>query len=270
MLPSFVIVGAAKSGTTSLAAWLREHPDVYVVPEKELHFFSYEWERGVQWYEECFAAANGQAAVGEATPNYLAHPEAPERMASVIPDAKLIALLRNPVDRAYSHYWHWRERMGEQRSFEEVVSSELSGTPERYLSGGRYLEQLERVLKHYPREQLEVILFEDLQTKPEETFRQVCRYLGVDESAVPESVGSRENPFLYYYPRWLWNFFVRVRIGRFIPARAAGALYRAMVRTADPYPPMDPQLRMKLIDHFADSNAALAAWLGRDLSAWSK
>jgi hypothetical protein len=283
VLPNFVIVGAMKCGTSSLAKWLGDHPDAWVVPEKELHFFNQGWERGLPWYESRFTASNGQARVGEASPTYLVDLDCHDRMASVLPDARLIAMVRDPVDRAYSHYWHWRERMGETRTFEQVVDDELAGrpgadrlvwNPERpeeysYLGPGVYLKQLQHLASRFERGQLKVIVFDDLSEKPDEVFRDVCRFLELGVEQVPESVGRVENSFRYYYPRWLWAFFVRVRIGRFIPARAAGALYRAMVRAGDPYPPMDPAVRARLGSWYADDNRALGQWLGRDLSYWS-
>src|SRR4051794_34667074 len=143
MLPNFVIVGAPKCGTSSLARWLMQHPEVYLVPEKELHFFTGFWDQGIGWYENCFSP-NGQRAIGEASPSYLADHTAHERMASVIPDAKLIAMVRNPIDRAYSHYWHWRDRKGVKGSFEEVIAPELAGDPQGlYLRPGRYMEHLQ-------------------------------------------------------------------------------------------------------------------------------
>ena len=268
MLPNFVIVGAPKCGTSSLAAWLRDHPDAYVVPEKELYYFTSEWERGLDWYETCFAA-EGRSAVGEATPTYLHEHRAHERMASTIPAAKLIAMVRDPVDRAYSHYWHWRERKGEARDFESAIAPELAGQDGVYLAPGRYAEHLEALARHFPPEQLQTIVFDDLASDPHEVFRATCRFLDIDDATVPESVGSVANSFQYYYPRWLWAIFVRVRIGRLLPGRAGAALYRAMVRTADPYPPMAPSTRDKLAGYFAEPNAALARMLGRDLSHWT-
>lgn len=267
MLPNFVIVGAPKCGTSSLAAWLRDHPDVYVVPEKELFYFTSEWERGRDWYETCFAV-KGQSAVGEATPTYLHEHRAHERMASVIPEARLIVMVRNPVDRAYSHYWHWRERKGEERSFENAIAPELAGADDVFLAPGRYAEHLAALGRHFRADQLHTVVFDDLATDPDEVFRSTCRFLGVDSAAVPESVGSVANSFQYYYPRWLWAIFVRVRIGRFLPGRAGAALYRAMVRTADPYPPMPDATRVKLADYFEGPNAELSRMLGRDLSHW--
>lgn len=282
-LPNYVIVGAPKSGTSSLARWLMDHPEAYLVPEKELHFFSHSWELGLDWYRTRFAAGAGAKAIGEASPSYLADDAAHERMASAIPGAKLIALLRNPVDRTYSHYWHWFDRKGERRSFEQVVADELAApdvTSTRwdedhpraysYLESGRYLRHVESLCRQFPREHVLVMLFEDLTEHSTDSFQQVCRFLGIDDTVVPPVVGSTENAYRYYYPRWLWSLLVRVQIGRWIPGRAAGAIYRAMVRTADPYPPMDAAVRARLVEHFEPYNAALSEWLGRDLSHWSR
>src|SRR5437879_3262477 len=97
-LPDLLIVGAMKAGTTSLAAWLRAHPQVFMTEEKELHFFDARWARGVDWYHEQFAAAPETVLAGEATPAYMVRPVFIERMASVVPGARLLVMLRNPVD----------------------------------------------------------------------------------------------------------------------------------------------------------------------------
>lgn len=283
-LPGYVIVGAPKSGTTSLAKYLGEHPQAYMVPEKELRFFDEHFDEGVGWYAARFSPGPGEL-VGEATPTYLFEPEAIPRMREVIPEARLIAMLREPVDRAYSHYWHWRRRLGERREFREIAEAELAlgrvttsanwdpTRPEgyRYLARGRYRFQLEHVLDHFPREQLHVILFEEFEARPVETFRETCRFLGIDPETVPENVGQVMNAYRYYHPEWLWGLFVRVRIGRFLPGRVAGRLHRSMVRVADPYPPMDADLRERLREHFAPDNRELEQWLGRALPEnWSR
>jgi hypothetical protein len=237
----------------------------------------------MDWYRACFAPARGETAVGEATPTYMLRPETIARMASTLPDAKLIALLRDPADRAYSHYRHWSQQKGEHREFAQVVDDELARGrpmeagiwdpehPERYsyLAHGRYVEQLAWLEERYPRERIHVVLFDDLEREPVPTFRDTCRFLGIDDETVPENVGSVANSYRYYQPEWLWKIFVRVRIGRFLPGRAAGALYRAMVRDTDPYPPMDPAVRARLVEHYAPDRAALEERLGRDLSGWA-
>ncbi|MGH2726565.1 MAG: sulfotransferase domain-containing protein, partial [Actinomycetota bacterium] len=122
-LPNFLILGAMKAGTTSLAYWLGEHPDVFLAPGKELFFFNVpqRWELGVDWYRSQFAGSEGKIARGEATPGYLGHPQAAERIAATLPDVRLIALLRHPADRAYSQYWHNRATGTETRTFARMV-----------------------------------------------------------------------------------------------------------------------------------------------------
>lgn len=277
VLPNFLIVGAMKSGTTSLAAYLRDHPQAYVPVEKELHYFTLNRARGDSWYRHQFAPGIGMRAIGEATPEYLYDRQAPARIARLVPDARLIVMLRNPVDRAYSHYWHWRRSMGETRSFEECIDDELQhsrapGTPppEPYLAKGRYIEQLKRLAQHFDRAQTMVILLDDLEHHPVDTFREVCRFLGIDDAAIPESVGSVHTANIYMHPVWLWRLMVKVRIGRIVNARAGAAIWRAMVRDGDPYPPLDLELRRRLTGYFAPYNEALSEWLGRDLSDWSR
>src|SRR3712207_5180784 len=173
-LPNFLIVGAMKSGTTSLATYLGDHPQGYMVPDKELRFFDHHFDEGLDWYRACFTPPPEAVAVGEATPTYLVDADAPQRVAARLPDGGCVALLREPVDRAYSHYWHWRKRMGEQREFAEAIEAELAqGSaaqhsrwdpehPERYhyLAPGRYAPQLRRLVEHVPRERVHVVLFE--------------------------------------------------------------------------------------------------------------
>lgn len=106
MLPNFLIVGAARAGTTSLYYYLKQHPDVFMSPKKEIDFFDVDknFEKGLDWYERYFEGYTGQKAIGEASPLYMYLEKVPKRIAKVIPDVKLIFILRNPVDRAYSHY----------------------------------------------------------------------------------------------------------------------------------------------------------------------
>src|SRR5262245_45971784 len=120
-LPTFLIVGAMRSGTTSLARYLGAHPDVFVAPEKEIHFFDRCFDRGVAWYAERFIQAAGAGAIGEATQSYMYDPDAIARMRSVVPSARLLTILRHPTDRAYSHYWLNRAHGLEDRSFEAAI-----------------------------------------------------------------------------------------------------------------------------------------------------
>ena len=270
-LPDHLVIGAAKAGTTSLSRWLDAHPDVYVPPSKELHFFDRDaqWERGVDWYATNFADAGDAASVGEATPAYLFVPEAPKRIASVVPDARLIAVLRNPVDRAYSHYWHAHEWGGEPRTFEDAVEASLRGdeTVRPYLPRGYYLEQLQRYEELFSREQMLILRFEDLAADPVGTFRRVCGLLGIRDVA-PRNVGKVYNAHSRHRSSRL-----RARMEGVRAWRRAPGLARAVDRlntSERAYPAMPQPLRRRLVEHFAERNEALAQHLGWDLSGWSR
>lgn len=282
-LPTFLIVGAARSGTTSLWRYLSAHPDVFVPEEKEIHFFSDNrlFPRGVDWYADLFAAGNGKKAVGESSPTYLYTEEAAARMASCVPDARLVAILRNPVDRAYSHYLHARYHLWEERTFREAVDGERAAPNGMawpyYLMIGRYHPQLTRLTEHFAREQLLVLLFEDLIEDPVGTFRTLCRHVGIDEAIVPSNVGEIANAYRERRAAPLWRVATRHALMQRTPSRTwervanllnRPRIARMLTSEGSPPPPLNGQLRRELAAYFADDTSALSEWLGRDLSTW--
>ena len=208
MLPDFLILGTQKGGTTSLFLWLTRHPQVGRPIEKEIGYFDRHHGNGALWYRAHFPTAvaaqwrtarSGRFVTGEATPYSLMHPLAPARAAALVPHARLIALLRNPADRAFSFFQH-RARLGlEPLPFEAALDAEeerLAGEVERmrsdptydshhlrehaYLYGGRYADHLAAWLDHFPRDQLLVLRSEDLFTAPSEVFGGVLDFVGID------------------------------------------------------------------------------------------
>jgi hypothetical protein len=206
-LPDFLIIGAQKAATTALYAYLRWHPGITGPSFKEVSFFDRHYSRGERWYRGHLPAQprlwaierrhGEEALVGEASPSYLFHPLAPGRVAALMPDAKLIAVLRNPVDRAFSHYQHEVALGRESLSFEDALDLErerMRGELERmtsdpayfsypwwnftYAARGRYAEQLDRWYEHFPREQLHVIISEELLDNPSGIYRQTLDFLG--------------------------------------------------------------------------------------------
>lgn len=266
-LPDFVVIGAMRSGSTSLYRHLADHPEVWM-DHKEIHFFDRRFEYGVDWYKSVFPAeAQGAKAYGEATPSYLYDREAIGRMAEVLPHARLLAILRDPVERAYSHYWMDRARGREHRPFEAVVDEELRdgfGSDSAYLDRGRYQPQLECVCRHFPREALHVVLLDDLEQAPGETFAGVCRFVGVDPSFSPPHIGERVNRFVSFRSQRLQR--ARKQVPKVFRARLV--LNRLNAKKVE-YPPMAEATRARLRDVFVEDNRALAAWMGRDLSGWS-
>jgi hypothetical protein len=243
-LPDFLILGAQKAGTTALYAYLRWHPQVTGPSFKEVSFFDRHYVRGERWYRAHMPVRRSGVVVGEASPSYLFHPLAAERVARMLPSARLIALLRNPVDRAFSHYQHEVALGREQLSFEEALDREderMQGELERmladpayfshawwnytYAARGRYAEQLERWYDAFPRDRLLVLLTDELAADTAGAYRRTLDFLGV---------GERE---LESYPR----IFER------------------------DYGEMDPGTRARLVREFAEPNRRLAGLLGREL-----
>jgi lipopolysaccharide transport system ATP-binding protein len=183
-LPDFVVIGTQKGGTSFFYRLLSNHPLVRPAATKELHFFDRNkvFDRGEDWYRRCFpesARVGGQRTVtGESSPSYLFSAQVPARMAEVIPDAKLVALLRNPIDRAYSHYQMQVRRGTEERSFEEATKEEMdTGGGPPYLARGFYAEQPERFSFFADRGQLLVVNSENLFARPLEVLQRVFRFL---------------------------------------------------------------------------------------------
>lgn len=263
-LPDLVIIGAPRSGTTSLYRYLAAHPEIYMAKGKEAHFFDRKFHDGLDRYRAAFAGRTERLA-GEATPTYMFSDEAMARMADAMPSARLVALLRNPVDRAYSHYWLHRERGREDRSFREAIEAEADAGSEPgpgYLANGRYHAALTSVRRHFPASQLHILLFEDLTGEPHVTYASICRFLGARDDFVPTNLGQPVNRYVS---------FRSIALRRLTKRLHSPALRQTLGRVntgGNRYPPMDADLRRSLVERFRQDNEALAALLGRDLSSW--
>jgi hypothetical protein len=184
-LPDFVVIGAPKCGTTFLYHLLTKHP--YVVPSafKELHFFDLLFEEGTEWYRQCFLPPrlkNGRRTItGDGTPSYLFHPHAAQRMSGVIPEAKLIALLRNPVDRTYSAYHHRARNRDRIKTFEETVEASFDSPNQGFLSHSIYVDHLLRWSEFFPREQMLVLKSEDFFDRPREILKPILDFLDLPD-----------------------------------------------------------------------------------------
>jgi hypothetical protein len=202
-LPDFLGLGTQKGGTTSLQKLLELHPGAYLPPGKELHYFSLHGDRGVAWYADQFSAAGPEQRCGEITPYYLFHPEAPGRIQALLPQARLIVLLRDPVERALSQYFHARRHGFEPLELAEALAAEpvrLRGSDERlqdpgsadtshqkhsYVSRSRYGQQLQRYAALFPAEQLLVLRSEDLFSHTEACWQRIQAFLGLDPLPLP-------------------------------------------------------------------------------------
>lgn len=215
-LPDFLIIGAMKAGTSSLVSFLSQHPQLLVASRKEVHFFDGglrpsrdTYAQGPEWYREHFPLkremGRGQKTF-EASPLYLFNPLAPRRIADLVPSVKLIAILRNPTDRAISHYFHETSKGRESLPIMSALLAEearLQPVLEAgdyksnayihcsYKSRGRYREQLDRYLELFDEEQILVLGAEKFYADPVSSLQQVFRFVGVDEEYAPDDLRPR-------------------------------------------------------------------------------
>lgn len=211
VLPDFIIIGAQKAGTSSLYHYLVQHPHVMAARKKEIHFFDRHWPEGESWYRASFPTASqlkreaervgGTVLSGEASPSYLFHPLAPARAAQLVPTAKLIVLLRDPVERAYSH-WRMEHRRGvDTLSFPEALEAESERTEAEYekvansddyfsralrrysyAARGYYADQLKRWFEHFPREQFLILDCGRMFRDPVSIYATTLQFLGLPET----------------------------------------------------------------------------------------
>ena len=183
MLPQFVCIGAMKAGTTSLYGYLTEHPEIEMPPVKELDYFVEEknWTRGLHWYEEQFAGVSDGRLTGDISPNYSKYPlfdGVPERIARVLPDVRLIYVMRDPIARMRSHWVHAIDKGTES----EPLGTTLLGNP-YFLECSSYGMQLERYLEHFPRGRVLLLTAEELRADRHRVLTQVFEFLGVAADA---------------------------------------------------------------------------------------
>lgn len=249
-LPDYLIVGAQKCATSSLFSYLQQHPKVRPPSHKEIHFFDSQFRKGVDWYRSHFPmhgrSAGNDWQTGEASPSYLLNPHCAGRIKRVLGEVKLIISLRNPVDRAFSHYRHNVKRGREISQFHEAIQNEHEMMMEwrkvlqdesypdqalrdgSYLLRGHYLNQMERYLEHFPRSMLHVIIYDDIVSNPQAVMAKLCEFLELEQHT--------------------FDFDKRLNVG------VSGSMASAT--------------RRLLASYYTESNHQLSQYLGRDLE-WS-
>jgi len=275
VLPNFLVIGAPRCGTTWIDENLRRHPDIYMPPKKELHFFDKHYARGIEHYEACFAGWNGEAAVGEATPDYLhglytTHGEdVAALIARHLPDAKLIVSLRNPVERAYSHFLNLKAKHEHnlELTFEEKLQK-VRGEAE-IIREGFYADHLERYYALFPAESILVLLYDDLVADPKGFLRRIYRFLGVDPEFESPSAEARINMAVgkKHLARSSALWYLSRALSRLDMHRLSERIRRLNSR---PEPGMSEETRRRLIETYREPNARLERMIGRDLRHWSE
>lgn len=266
LLPDYLIIGGQRCGTSSLYYYLTQQPGVIGASTKEIHFFDDFYKNGIKWYRAQFPTIQYKKYIesvrklhfltGEASPYYLFHPHAPRRIQAALPNVKLIVLLRNPIDRAYSQ--HWLEVMGkyESLSFEEAIRNEEERTAGEldkmlkdedyqsyqhrrftYLARGIYIDQLQYWMNYFPREQFLILKTEDLYTHSAAIVRQTLDFLGMPATEIDTNKEYKKYK---------------------VPSKTG-------YKTKDSAPKMDANTRAYLVEYFKPHNARLYEFLGRDL-----
>jgi hypothetical protein len=274
MLPNFIIIGSQKAGTTSLYQVLKQHPEIFMPEKKELNFFFHdaEYAKGGDSYRAYFDPAPASAkAIGEASPGYICHPQSPERIHALVPDARLILTVRNPIERAYSQYWDNRRSLSETLTFHQVIESALEETyqPGRlgYFSRGTYMQYIRRYLTLFPPENLLVLPFEDLIADPLAFYRRCFEFLEVDPAfTCPEMTQAANPAAVWGNPLYRW-FFENPHRARRLPAKFRRLTFWGE-RMPYQYAPIDTNSKTLLVEFYKPWNAKLGEFLGRDLSHW--
>lgn len=295
-MPNFLIIGAGKSGTTSLYRYLEQHPEIYMSPVKEPRFFALEGEdlnfhgpgdevlqksaTDIAAYKELFSGVTDEKAVGEASPLYLRSPKAPERIKHYLPNIKLIAILRDPVERAYSSYLHLVRDGYEPLNFEEALRREEDRLREgwaprwRYKQAGFYYAQLKHYFEWFDRQQIKVLLYEDFKDDPTSTLQSVFRFIGVDDS-VALDVSERHNASWMPKSRALNNYVrgggaVKTVLRPLVPQVVRRSVGRGILNLnrGSGKPQIADGTRRELITLYRDDVLALQGLIDRDLSSW--
>lgn len=275
MLPNLIIAGAQKSGTTSLYNLFKQHSDFCVSSRSETHFFdrSINFGKGREFYSQHFQARNGCLHIVDNTPSYMFVPEVPKRIHDLLPDARFIFILRDPVKRAWSHYWHEVKKGRERLDFEFAIQKDLKGElntfdeliNQSYVSRGYYYEQIRRFEKLYGRDRLLVLAFEDMVRNKETFFKSISDFVKCDyEQFLNFSLESRNTGFV---PRSksMAYFAHNTTLGRKIPFRN-----NLLKWGAKPVPKLtDEKIISGLKGIFVPHNETLAKEYDLDLSAWS-
>jgi hypothetical protein len=319
--PDFIVIGAAKSGTTTLFGHLERHPDIYLSPIKEPSFFSYHadrerfrgWRRMVErfgdsnlgaaeegpdaWlayrraYESLFEGASDGQLRGEASTNYTRWPQYPgvaERIRRLVPDVRLIYIMRHPVDRAYSHYAHRVTKELPTNHAPPISFEDYLKQDDTVIASSRYIVQIEQYLSHFPREALHLLFLDELRASPPSIMAGVYSFLGVDPTR--EKASDLDGLRLNDGERDRRNMATSTVVAPIRKLRAARAAWRLIpkgvrdriyssiansqsslraTQTLTP-PPMRPETRSELLRLFRDDTRRLSDFLGIDLSDWEK
>lgn len=278
-LPTFLGIGVPRAGTTWLHAMLDTHPQVYVPRRrKEIHYFDMYYERGVDWYRDFFpsgAQVNAYKAIGEITPHYFYCSLCPQRIAEMSSITKLILILRNPVDRAFSYYVHKRRGENIQITFQEFLKT----FPEDVIEQGFYSKYLSEYLRYFSKEQILILIQEQAVKNLERTKSQIAEFLDIQPELFPPNAGvEKVNQSRDVKHKKAFAFAASVveklqgtPFDRLVDHSVNFAKKTGMLKffgTSNDVPVLDIQIRHELSNKFLHEIVELEAMIGIDLSIW--
>ena len=291
-MPNFLIIGAAKAGTTALHGYLQQHPQIYMTPTKETNFFAFEGQEinfqgkgdaalkefsitDLATYQAQFAEVKQEIAIGEACPSYLYLPKAANRIKQYVPEARLIVILRNPIERAYANFLHViRDNREPHQDFALALEDEAKRINDNwewfwhYKQLGFYSQQLQRYYELFPKEQIKLYLYEDLREQPIQLLQDIFAFLEVDSSFVPDMT---IRPNKSGVPK---NKLIHQILTRPNPLKSLlKPLFPAKLRQKIQHnnlskPQISPQVSQQLQDLYREDILRCQDLLGRDLSTW--
>ncbi len=264
-----------KSGTTSLYHYLRSHPDIFIPAIKEPCFFSNKtiWERGIKWYESLFNGYGNSKAIGEASTNYTKYPifpNVPERIASIESKMKLIYILRHPIDRIYSQYVHNFYFGNEINSIEDVIMNKP-----QYIQISLYYKQIDQYLKYFPKEQLLIIILEDMEKDALKIIKNVFEFLNVETTFIPPNITERRNQTKYKRgpDNKLMKILKKLPIYHNISSRLSDnikAKFKVLLKRKIESPELlSNELYNILVEEVSGDLEKLRTFLKRDLKCWN-
>lgn len=286
--PTFIGVGAPRCGTRWLAECLAEHPQV-ALPPHEVYYFTTRrvvhshWGKGAEWYSRLFqdCVRPGVTALGEITPFYLVDDETPGLMHASVPEAKLICCLRDQSERAYSWYRLFLRFNPEIVATDYSFRKFLTYHNEVFGREGFYLKHIEKYLQFYDRKALLILLYDDLMERPTSYIQGVYEFLGVDSSFVPSVLKEKVNPMELRVPRsrmaqralarlrecGVLRRFKGMKLMTFVEKFTMKSVSRSRLPARHR---LDPEMRARMAELYADHNRALGEFLGRDLRHWNQ
>ena len=274
-LPNFLIIGAQKCGTTSLHNILSQHPEANMSKKKEIKFFTDEkkYEKGLNYYETYFKKPSHHNKItGESSPGYICYPKVPNRISKDLGNnTKLVLILRDPIKRAFSHYWNSRSNLKQHFTEKQIIvkylTSEFDENSRNFFSRGVYIKYIRKYLKYFDEARIHIIILEELINHKKKGLQDLYGFLGIDIHDGLQELPKASNPTIIYKNPFYIYFFNNPYFQRFLSKRGRSVLYFGK-KEHYKYQLPDNATLEKLKAFYRPYNEELSAYLGKPLNYW--